>query len=115
MATSPQDLFDGLVAARARHAERSRGARAAQIGAGLLLFGLAIPLSVVVPELGVPGILLGLRLLADEYDWAAHAYAAIAWRWERFRAWFAGRSGPVRVVVVLATSAVAIVLVILLA
>jgi hypothetical protein len=115
VATSREDLFDGLVAARARHAERSRGARVAQVLAGLALLVVGIPLSVVVPELGIPGVLFGLRLLADEYDWAARAYASIAWRWERFRTWFLARPGPVKVLVVLAMSIVAIALLALLA
>jgi hypothetical protein len=115
VATSRQDLVDGLIAARARHAERSRGARIAQMLAGLALLAVGIPLAIVVPEFGIPGLLLGLRLLADEYDWAAHAYGSIAWRWERFRTWFLARPGPVKVLVVLAMSIVAIALLALLA
>jgi hypothetical protein len=115
MATSKQDLVDGLIAARSRHADRSRGARIAQTAAGLVLLAVALPLSIVVAELGVPGLLFALRLLADEYDWAARAYATIAWRWERFRVWFAARSGAVKALVLLATSVVALVIVALLA
>jgi hypothetical protein len=115
VAASKQDLVDGLIAARARHAERSRTVRAVQTGAGLMLFVLALPLSLVMPELGVPGLLFALRLLADEYDWAARAYAAIAWQWERFRTWFASRSGAVKALVLVATSIVAIVIIALLA
>jgi hypothetical protein len=113
--TSRQDLVDGLIAARDRHAERSRTARAAQTGAGFVLAAVALPLSAVLPELGIPALLLALRLLADEYDWAARAYAAIAWQWERFRTWFASRSGAVKALVLVATSIVAIVIIALLA
>jgi hypothetical protein len=113
--SSQQDLVDGLIAARARHADRGPGIRAAQIGAGLSLLVVAIPLSVLVAELGVPALLLALRLLADEFDWAARAYAAVAVRWERFQTWFAARNGAVKVLVLLATSIVAIVLVVALA
>jgi hypothetical protein len=115
VAGSRQDLVDALIAARARHAERSRTARFAQTAAGLVLLVLAVPLSLVVPELGIPGVLLALRLLADEFDWAARAYGAIAWQWERFRTWFAGRPGPVKALVVVAMSIVAIIIVVLLA
>ena len=115
MATSKQDLVDGLIAARSRHAHRSRTVRATQTGAGLVLLAVAVPLSIVVPELGVPGLLFALRLLADEFDWAARAYASVAWQWDRFRTWFAARPGPVKALVVLALSLVAIVLVVALA
>jgi hypothetical protein len=106
VATSRQDLIDGLIASRARHGERSATARAVQTGAGLLLLVIAIPVSIVVPELGVPGLLFALRLLADEFDWAARAYGTVAWQWERFRTWLASRSAPVKVLVVLAMSIV---------
>jgi hypothetical protein len=112
--TSKQDLVDGLIAARARHGERSRSARLAQTATGFVLLVVATPLSLVVPEFGIPGVLFALRLLADEYDWAARAYASVAWRWERFRAWFAARPGAVKALVVVAASIVILILVALL-
>jgi hypothetical protein len=113
--TSRQDLVDGLIAARARHAHRGLGIRAAQVAAGLALLVVAVPLSVLVVELGVPALLLSLRLLADEFDWAARAYASVAIRWERFQAWFMTQNGAVKALVLVATSIVAIVLVVALA
>jgi hypothetical protein len=113
--TSQQDLVDGLIAARARHAHRGAGTRIAQVAAGLVLLVVAAVLSVLVLELGVPLLLLALRLLADELDWAARAYASVAVRWERFRGWLARQSGAVRSLVVLATSIVAIALIVALA
>jgi hypothetical protein len=110
-----QDLVDGLIAARARHAHRGLGIRAAQIAAGLALLVVAVPLSILVVELGVPALLLALRLLADEFDWAARAYASVAVRWERFREWFTARNVAVKALVLIATSIVAIVLLIALA
>jgi hypothetical protein len=43
-------------------------------------------LLVPVPELGFPLLLLGLRLLSLEYDWAARLYAPVARAWSRLRA-----------------------------
>ena len=113
--TSKQDLVDGLIAARARHADRSRAARLTQITAGFVLLVVAVPLSLVLPEFGIPGMLFALRLLADFYDWAARAYASVAWRWERFRTWFAARPGAIRALLLIATSVVILVIIALLA
>lgn len=75
-----------LEAARGRHRERSRGRRVAVIaggwGAALLGIALVIPL----PELGLPLLVVGLRLLALQYTWAAHAYLLVARIWERVKA-----------------------------
>lgn len=114
MATSRQDLIDGLIASRARHGRRSASARVAQAGAGFVVLVIAIPLSIVLPELGIPGLLYALRLLADEFDWAARAYGSVAWQWERFRTWLASRSGPVKLLVVAAMSVVVLVLLVVL-
>lgn len=110
MPSSRRDLLDGLIAARARHGDRSPAARFAQVAGGLVMLLLALPLAIVVPELGVPLLLLALRLLADEFDWAARAYATVAWRWERFRGWFAARSWPQKALVVAALSVVALII-----
>jgi hypothetical protein len=40
---------------------------------------------VPLPELGLPLLLLGLRLLALRYDWAARAYLPVARLWERLK------------------------------
>ena len=39
-----------------------------------------------VPELGLPLLLLGLRLLALEYEWAARAFVPVARLWDRVKA-----------------------------
>jgi hypothetical protein len=64
------------------------------VGAVLLL--VSVPAVVVLPELGVPALLVGLRLLAVEADWAARAYAWIDWRFAQARGWFRRQSQPVR-------------------
>ena len=52
--------------------------RACVVVAGGTIGVFAGPLAVIAPELGVPLVLLGLRLLALEFNWAARAYARVA-------------------------------------
>ena len=68
---------------------------------GLFAAIVALPIVVVLPELGVPLLLLALRLLAVEFDWAARSYAWVIWRWEQTRAWYRAAAVPVRALVVL--------------
>lgn len=51
----------------------------------------AFPLVIVPPELGIPALLLALRLLAVEFDWAARSYAWVVGRWGRVTAWHRAR------------------------
>ena len=74
---------------------------------GLVAAIAAVPLVVVLPELGVPLLLLALRLLAVEFDWAARSYAWVIWRWEQAKAWYHGASTPVRALVVFVLLALA--------
>ena len=89
--------------------------RAVTAAAGLLIALAAVPLVVVLPELGIPALLLALRLLAVEFDWAARSYTWLVWRWEHVRAWYRSRSRSVRALVIVALLAVAIALLWLLA
>lgn len=68
---------------------------------GLIDAVAAVPLVVVLPELGVPLLLVALRLLAVEFDWAARSYAWVIWCWGRAKAWHHGASRPVQALVVL--------------
>ena len=85
-----------------RSAGRARpvAVRIVVAAAGVLAALVAVPLVVVLPELGVPLLLLALRLLAVEFDWAARGYAWVIWRWSQAKAWFHGASRPVRALVV---------------
>lgn len=47
---------------------------AAGFGVGIL----AVPLSLITPEFGLPLLLFGLRLLALEFDWAVRLYSRVA-------------------------------------
>ena len=85
---------------RARGRARSAATRAVTAVGGLLIGFAALPLVVVLPELGVPALLLALRLLAVEFDWAARWYAWVVWQWGRVTAWYRSRSRAVRAVVI---------------
>ena len=43
-------------------------------------------LLVPLPELGLPLLLFGLRLLALQFEWAARAYTPVARLWDRLKA-----------------------------
>ncbi|MCS7006395.1 MAG: hypothetical protein RMM28_02320 [Thermoleophilia bacterium] len=96
-----------LSAARARHRARSASARRLTLAGGWLAGGVGVLLLVPLPEVGFPSLLLGLRLLALEHDWAARAYAPVAQAW----AWLKGLPIVAKVAIGLATIAVVAVLV----
>jgi len=84
-----------------RYRERGRRrpglVRAILAGVGALTLVASIPLAVVLPEAGVPALLVALRLLAIEVDWAAKAYAWLDWRASQTRQWFSRQTRPIRV------------------
>ena len=80
---------------------RPRALRLVMAALGLLTAVVAVPLVVVLPEIGVPLLLVALRLLAVEFDWAARSYAWVIWRWGQARAWYHGASRPVQGLVAL--------------
>lgn len=101
-------------AALARVTESRRAGRARPaavrvlVAAGGVVAGVAaVPLVVVLPELGVPLLLVALRLLAVEFDWAARAYAWVIWRWGQAKAWYRGASAGVRALVIVVLLAIA--------
>ena len=80
------DAPSRLELASERHRHRSHAVRALTVvGGGLAGVGGAL-LLVPLPELGLPLLLFGLRLLALEYDWAARLYAPVARLWDRLKA-----------------------------
>ena len=74
---------------------------------GAVLLVASAPLVVVLPELGVPALLVGLRLLAVEADWAASAYAWIDWRFSQALDWYHRQPRPTRAAVIAALIVVA--------
>lgn len=82
------EALERILRQRERHRERSLTIRVAVALAGMVVSVLAATLSLVVPELGLPLLLVGLRLLAFEFDWAARAYGRVAKLAERMRGRF---------------------------
>ena len=111
----PVTTRDQVLARVLQHRERGRTRSAparlvlAVLGAVLLL--ASVPLVVVLPELGIPALLVALRLLAVEADWAAKAYAWVDWRFTQARDWFHRQSQPVRAGVLVGLLVVAVALV----
>ena len=96
-----------VMAQRARGRSRSAAVRALIAAGGLLIALAAFPLVIVLPELGIPALLLALRLLAVEFDRAAHSYAWVVWRWGRVTRWYRTRSRAVRAAVIVGLLAIA--------
>jgi hypothetical protein len=111
----PGAARDEALARVLRHRDRGRSrsltARIALAGLGAVLLLASVPLVVVLPEFGVPALLVALRLLAVEADWAARTYAWVDWRFTQARDWLRRQSRPVRWVVLLLLLAAALALV----
>ena len=69
--------------------------------AGALLV-VSVPMIVLLPEFGIPALLVALRLLAVEADWAARAYAWTDWRFAQLRDWFHRQSRITRAAILTA-------------
>lgn len=61
--------------------------RAAAVAGGGLAALSGAAMMIVLPELGVPLLLIGLRLLALQFDWAARTYARVRTGFLRVLAW----------------------------
>jgi hypothetical protein len=72
------EVLERVLRQRERHPERSVFVRIGVVVAGGTISAFAGLLAVIAPEFGLPLLLLGLRLLALEFDWAARAYARVA-------------------------------------
>jgi len=81
-----EDARARLEAARERHRERSVLTRTLAVAGGGLAGLVGVVLALPVPELGLPLLLIGLRLLALEYEWAARAFVPVARLWDRVKA-----------------------------
>lgn len=94
-------------------------ARAMPVRAGLALLGgvllvASVPLLVLLPEIGIPALLLAFRLLAVEALWAARAYAWTDWRFSQLEHWFHRQSRGVRAVIVVGLIVLAVAIVVVL-
>ena len=83
---SGEEALARLEDARDRHRARSPGRRLAVLAGGWAAGLLGVVLVLPLPELGLPLLVVGLRLLALRYDWAARAYLPVARLWARLKA-----------------------------
>ncbi len=81
-----EDARARLEAARERHRERSVLVRTLAVAGGGFAGLVGAVFVLPVPELGLPLLLMGLRLLALEYEWAVRAYVPVARLWDRVKA-----------------------------
>lgn len=80
-----RDVLDRVLQARDRHRSRPLPARVALDTVAIVISIVGVVL-LIEPEIGLPVLLGGLRLLAYEFDWAARSYARVERRWQRVRA-----------------------------
>jgi hypothetical protein len=111
----PLTIRDAALARVLAYRERGR-ARPMPIRATLAIVGGAllvasVPLIVLLPEAGIPALLVAFRLLAVEAGWAARAYAWTDWRFTQLHEWFRRQSGFVRAAIVTGLLLVAVALV----
>ena len=69
-------VLERVLLQREKHRERSIFVRAGVAVAGGAVGVFAVPL-LLAPELGLPLLLFGLRLLALEFDWAVRLYVRV--------------------------------------
>lgn len=99
--TDLQTILDEVHSQRSR--QRPPFVMAAIIAGGFLAALAGAALTIPLPEAGVPLLLVGLRLLALRFGWAATAYAHVQWRWNRVKAWWRAKPKWVRDLIIVAT------------
>lgn len=87
-ATTRRAALERVHAYRKRVRTRPVSFRATLVVVGGLLLVASIALIVPLPEVGIPALLVALRLLAAESDWAASSYAWCDWRFRQLSNWF---------------------------
>ena len=108
---SRDEALARVLAYRQRGRSRAMAIRAALAVVGVVLLVASVPLIVALPELGIPALLVALRLLAVETDWAARAYAWTDWRFSQVQNWFHRQTRVVRAAIVVGLLLVAVALV----
>lgn len=109
--TTREAALARVYAYRDRGRARPMPLRALLAVLGGLLLVASVPLIVLLPEAGIPALLVALRLMAVEADWAAKGYAWTDWRFTQLRHWFHRQSRLTRwtIMAVLLLAAVALV------
>ena len=101
-------VLERVLLQREKHRGRSIFVRAGVVVAGGAVSVFAAPLSVLSPELGLPLLLFGLRLLALEFDWAARLYVRVEKLARRLLGWLKSKVGIAVVLLIAAVVAVAV-------
>jgi hypothetical protein len=96
LSTARDAALSRVFAYRERGRARPMPVRAALAVFGGVLLVASIPMIVLLPEVGIPALLIALRLLAVEADWAARAYAWTDWRFTQIRDWLHRQSRLIR-------------------
>jgi uncharacterized membrane protein len=104
VATQFADILDEVQTQRQR--PRPAVVVWAAVVAGVLFALAGAALCVIFPEGGIPLLLIGLRLLALRFAWAAVAYARVRWWWVRFVAWWRSRSRALRWSIIIGVTAI---------
>ncbi|MFD0360715.1 PGPGW domain-containing protein [Nocardia sp. GCM10030253] len=99
-----------VAARRQQHRQRSWLIRVPVAGAGVVLGIAGVPL-LLIPEFGLPLVMVSLRLLALEFEWATRAQGWVERQTIRARRWFDRQSPTVKAGLALATLAVVVVIV----
>jgi hypothetical protein len=108
---SRDDALARVLAYRERGRARPMPVRAVLAVLGGALLVASIPLIILLPEAGIPALLVAFRLLAVEADWAARAYAWTDWRFAQLHGWFQRQSRSARTAIVVGLLLVAVALV----
>lgn len=106
------DALARVLAYRARWRAKAMPIRVSLAVLGGVLLVASIPLIVLLPEVGIPGLLVAFRLLAVEALWAARAYAWTDWRFSQLQHWFHRQSRGVRAVIVVSLILLAVAIVV---
>jgi hypothetical protein len=111
-AETRDDALARVLAYRERGRAKAMPVRAGLAVLGALLLVASIPLIILLPEIGIPALLIAFRLLAVEALWAARAYAWTDWRFSQMQHWFHRQSRAVRVALIVAMIALAVAIVV---
>ena len=109
---SRDDALARVLAYRERGRARAMPIRAVLAVLGGALLVVSIPLIILLPEAGIPALLVAFRLLAVEADWAARAYAWTDWRFAQLHSWFQSQSRSARTAIVVGLLLVAVAIVV---
>ena len=109
---SRDDALARVLAYRERGRARAMPIRAVLAVLGGALLVVSIPLIILLPEAGIPALLVAFRLLAVEADWAARAYAWTDWRFAQLHSWFQSQSRSARTAILVGLLLVAVAIVV---